>query len=517
MKSSTWLLIVAVVVGLTVRGWHINNIGYGLHPDEVINSYEGLSIATTGCDVRHTGCPPLYLKGYSTQWDNRTSVLYPYLFSLLLRVVPMNTFWVRLPSLLAGVGVIFLVFLVGRQIFPKRPTAAGWAAILVALSPIGISWSRVGHDPILVPFFSALIVYSLLRSRASPRWLLLTMCTLAIGLYGYQTFKVVGLGVTVATWLMFRPTWNRQYKQWFLTSLIVSACLVLPFLVNQLSNWTIVQRQFTLIAIWNWPSPILQTVLEFGQVLFHWFLNPFLSCLVVFPFFIFALVQYKRGSLRTLCWLLLWIVIGIVPALVTIWHTGSNEMQSRALGLLGPVELLAGFGIAVFIERASGLFGSTRWARGIIYSGIAAVLTGAGILSGVCNQATPAWSSLTITGVDQPLAWLQQKKYSDRPVVMNLYSFTQPYALAWRERIPPVELQQTSAKWQEMVWKSNSVAQYPSIVGRFTFCKTSDCWKAHDGRLYVLPAEEQSQLLPLYTFQIHIGTYTDTWKIIDNQ
>lgn len=515
-KISLVLFGLALVVGATVRFMNIANTSYGLHPDEVMYGYEGFALQTTGCDTRLTGCPPLYLQGYSTAWDNRTSVLYPYMFSLWWRVFPMTTFFLRLPSVLFGLGTIVLVFFISRRLFSKLPDAAGWAALFVALSPIGISWSRIGHDPITVPFLSALIVYSILRSQTSPRWLLVASLAVAIGLYGYQPFKVVGPAVLLLSLLTIRPAWTPAFKRWAVISGVVGICVALPFTINQLINWSVVQRQFNYITIANQPEPLLQAVAQFAVLLVMWLLNPQIALLVLGPAILFALTSWRNLERRTMILLSGWALVATIPAVLTIWEQGSNEMQSRAIGLIGPVEILAGLGISCFIGRVIRQHPSIRAYAAT--TGIVLILvTAAATATGLINRSDPAWKSLTLKGFEKSLSFLHQPQYVDRQVTFEMYFFTQALDLAWREKIPPQLLQAQAHRLEGFLTPDDKMyAQFPGSLGRFRLCKVDDCYQLNDGRIYVVPIDQLPGLRPLYTFTVYLGDIRTDWKIVDN-
>lgn len=513
-RISLILLLAALAVGAALRFYHLDRQPQGIHPDEALYGYEGWSIMTTGCDYRRTGCPPLYLKGYSTDWDNRTSVLYPYLYSVLWRFLPMTIFFVRLPSVLIGLGVIVLTYLLGRRLFLSRPLVAGAAALLTALSPLAIGWSRVGHDPITVPFLTLVIALSILRTLAQPRWWLLAGLALAVGLYGYQPFKFVGPGVALLSLWYVKPSWTKQYRRWFIAATVLGGVVATPFLINQITNWSILQRQFNSISILRLHLGWLQVFWNVNLYLINQITNP-ATWLAFVPFAIVAAVMILwRSQRRTVVYCLWWLAIALVPVLITYWLPGNNEMQSRGLGITGPYEILAAAGIVYLIVRWRQW--ASRLGRTTAIGLLVVFMAGQILLSGLVNQAWGGWCCFVLGGMEQVANVVRQPPYADRRVVIERFHFMQGVNLLWTMKIPPRELQSPSIDWQ--VWQDNqqSKADVAATVGRFSFCQIDDCFRPGDGALYVVPADQLKQLPTVAAFDLHFYRSVRPWKIVDN-
>lgn len=512
-RTSLVLLVLALLIGGVLRFYHLSHSPAGLHPDETMYAYEGWSIRETGCDMRLTGCPPRYLQGYSTTWDNRTSVLYPYMFSLLWRIAPMNDFWLRFPSAVFGLLTVLMIYLLGRQFFPAHPVAAGWAALFVAAAPSAVIASRVGHDPVTVPFFSMVIIYSILRAQQQRWWYGLAFVTLALGLYSYQPFKVIGPGVCVLSLWYTWPALTKQHLRRIIVAAIVGLIIAAPFLYTQLLSWSIVQRQFSLISIFRMPHPETRVLYQFLVIPLA-YLVPAFTLSIVLPLGIFAALgrQLKK---RPLGFLLLWLGIACIPMLVTLWSPLHYTWLSRSLGFLGPVELLAGFGLALFVSRFQGWLNAKIWQK-VIAPGIIGliVLASAGV-SGLTNWLTNTSAEPQTSNMDTAVAFLQQPKYAQRQVAVDVLFFAQPLQVLWYAHVSPRNVQAQSAQLLNS-GSSGMYAQFPAHAGRFDFCEDNSCFKPNDGKLYVVPIDMFPTLRPLTTFLVQFNGDIQPWKIVDN-
>ncbi len=81
---------------------------------------------------------------------------------------------------LVGVATIFLVYRVGSEFF-SRATGL-WAALFYATSPLVITYSRSSWNPNVLPFFSLLVIYGLLKVVVKKQWNWLFVASFSIGI-----------------------------------------------------------------------------------------------------------------------------------------------------------------------------------------------------------------------------------------------------------------------------------------------------------------------------------------------
>lgn len=110
-----------VVVLLLAASWYLSNLNGSLEHDEVRYATTGYTILTTGklIDLGVTNNPPL-LK---------------YIIGLSQVIFGISSFSIRLPSVLFGLGTLFLVYIIGR----KWSSYVGISSVLLLIFTYGFS------------------------------------------------------------------------------------------------------------------------------------------------------------------------------------------------------------------------------------------------------------------------------------------------------------------------------------------------------------------------------------------
>jgi hypothetical protein len=112
------------------------------------------------------------------------------------------TLWIRLPSLLAGVGLVPLSYALGRETVGRR--AGIVAAAVVALQPFGIFYATEARAYALVAFLAALSTVCLLRALDSGRrgwWAAYGLAVLAVAYTHYVAVFVLAAQAGWAFWV----------------------------------------------------------------------------------------------------------------------------------------------------------------------------------------------------------------------------------------------------------------------------------------------------------------------------
>jgi 4-amino-4-deoxy-L-arabinose transferase-like glycosyltransferase len=113
---------------------------------------------------------------------------------------------------LVGIATVFLVFLLGRMLYNTRTGLV--AALLYALSPVVIAYSRSSWNPNIVPFFSTLLIILLwdMRRGAVPWKYALLGVVLGIGLQLHYVFLF--LFAVVGLWMLLQDRVRRDWRSW---------------------------------------------------------------------------------------------------------------------------------------------------------------------------------------------------------------------------------------------------------------------------------------------------------------
>lgn len=137
MGKKTWLLLALFVIfGLALRIFKITSLP--LYGDELTMVYDIYSISQTGMDATGQKLPLTFKMGAGRPGG------YIY-FSVPFVILFGPTIWgVRSLSLLSGLGIIVLMFFLGKKLFGEKVGLI--ASLLTAISPWDIYLSRAGFE-----------------------------------------------------------------------------------------------------------------------------------------------------------------------------------------------------------------------------------------------------------------------------------------------------------------------------------------------------------------------------------
>lgn len=133
-------LIVILVLGIFLRVIFTNNFPSALNIDEAALGYNAFSILKTGAD-EHGRFLPLSLESFG-DWK---LPVYSYAAVIPIGILGLSEFSTRLPSILAGIIGIVLIYYLAILLFHRKPIGI-FAALFFAVSPWGIFFSRAAYE-----------------------------------------------------------------------------------------------------------------------------------------------------------------------------------------------------------------------------------------------------------------------------------------------------------------------------------------------------------------------------------
>jgi 4-amino-4-deoxy-L-arabinose transferase-like glycosyltransferase len=220
------LLIASLIIGGTVRLWRIGQVPMGYTWDEAAITYDAWAIAQTGKD-HHGNLLPLT---FTSLGDYKAPVMI-YLLAGIFMVSGVHTITVRILSALAGWGLIFAVYLLARELFPKKPWIGGAATALTALSSWGIFMSRVGYEANVAIFGLTFAVWLGLKARRSPRLLIVSVFTYLATFYTYQSARlVVPLLFGLMIWYGYQA--YKKQRLWLILAMGILMLGCLPYMAS---------------------------------------------------------------------------------------------------------------------------------------------------------------------------------------------------------------------------------------------------------------------------------------------
>lgn len=256
----TYGIVFVLLVAAIFRLYRLDTIPPSLYWEEVAIGYDAYSIARTGKDHHGNVFPILAFPSFG---DYKPSG-YFYTVVPFVATMGLNAWAVRLPSALAGIGTVFILYLVGKELFDKRTGLL--AAVLLAIQPWHIQFSRGGWEVNLATLLLVVGSWLLLKSRHSDRTIPMSAMFFGLSMYTYHAarlFAPLMFGVGTV-WLLYvrrekkkKFKWSRRTMASILSSMLVFILFLLPFLVN-LSNQSVSSR-FTQTTIFFDIDPVLRS------------------------------------------------------------------------------------------------------------------------------------------------------------------------------------------------------------------------------------------------------------------
>src|SRR3989344_1259379 len=136
-------LILVILLGFALRITYISDFPPSLNWDEVSLGYNAYSVFKTGKDEWGIVLPTIFRAFGDFKLPG-----YVYAYVPFVAALGLNALSIRLPSIIAGTLLIFLIYSLSRK-FSAPPLLA---ALLAALSPWSLFLSRVAVEAIFVHF-----------------------------------------------------------------------------------------------------------------------------------------------------------------------------------------------------------------------------------------------------------------------------------------------------------------------------------------------------------------------------
>jgi len=360
------LLAVVLALALGLRTHRLTELPAGFFCDEAGNGFNTGSLLYAGRD--ETGARwPLYIWSFGVSYKNPVFV---YSAMLPMAVLGPTELAVRLTAALWGTATVLAMFFLGRALM--GPLVGLVAALLLAVVPWHLHFSRIGFELITLPFFFTVALTCLVRWTQGQRRLGMAAVLLGLCLYTYVPAKLF-----VPLFLLgFAALYQRPLRARWRESLLAAALLVVT--VTPLAIFDLVHRgqagsyfeQTTILAQGGGP---LQLARRFAGNYAEFFSREFLFAASndriirhsvgehgqLYPFFApllalgvgLALLRRDRALRLPLLWLALY------PCAAALM----NEIPSASRGFIGAPAfcLVAALGAGALL-RLPALLGARR-------------------------------------------------------------------------------------------------------------------------------------------------------------
>lgn len=241
----TILLLLVILLAFGLRFYKLGDIPVSLYWDEVALGYNAYSITETGRD-EHGEVMPLLFKSFGEY----KMPAYVYIIAVSEKIFGVNEFAVRFPSAAFGVFAVLLTYLLVKELFThisyggKRSDLlknhayliALTAALLLAVSPWHIQFSRIGFEANGLLTVILLGFWLLFKSFSNQRYFILSMITLATSFYFYRAaivFVPPLLGITGI--VFFKSFLKRLKKRTILIGILLFGLVALPMVYVSLT------------------------------------------------------------------------------------------------------------------------------------------------------------------------------------------------------------------------------------------------------------------------------------------
>ncbi|MFA6252859.1 MAG: glycosyltransferase family 39 protein [Patescibacteria group bacterium] len=228
IKNKTGLLILLLLLGAVFRFY---NLSYAdSYTDESILGFRAIGLIDY--NAAYTQTTPWQWFDEVPAWARLSFHDHPPVFfwlqHLSINIFGQNTFALRLPSVLAGLASLYLVFLLARRLISEK--AAYLALVFLTVQSHHVWISRIGLQDSVVVFFMLLIIYLWLLAleRQKIYWWLLWGLSLGLGIMTKYTTLII-IPILLVHTVIFRFSFYRQKNFWL--AMILALILTLPIIL----------------------------------------------------------------------------------------------------------------------------------------------------------------------------------------------------------------------------------------------------------------------------------------------
>ncbi len=181
--STKYLLILILVFGFFVRVVNISDNPPSMYGDELTMVYDIYSILKTGHDQTGELLPLTFSMGAGRPAG------YIYFSLPFIALFGPSEIGVRMLSVISGVGIIYLMFLLGRKLFTDKVGLI--AAFFTSISIWDISLSRGGFESHFALFLALLGTVAILYIKEKPWMGVLGVVSWGLAIHTYPTYKLI--------------------------------------------------------------------------------------------------------------------------------------------------------------------------------------------------------------------------------------------------------------------------------------------------------------------------------------
>jgi 4-amino-4-deoxy-L-arabinose transferase-like glycosyltransferase len=180
-----WCAVLGLLVlAAALRIPRLSSLPAGFYADEAVYGYEAYSVSQTFRD-RYGHFLPVFFRALD---DDREGT-FIYLLIPFEKVFGLNEFGERLPAALIGILTVLAVCMLARELFDER--IALLSGLMLAISPWGIHFSRIGYRAVLLPLVFTASMALFARSFRRPWFILWSALAFCLCMHTYMSARVL--------------------------------------------------------------------------------------------------------------------------------------------------------------------------------------------------------------------------------------------------------------------------------------------------------------------------------------
>ena len=273
--NSKYLIIFILFLSICFRLINLSTNPPGIFRDEAEKGYNAYSILKTGkyvtFEITQNGFEAqfkpfsLFIEVFGVYTPviyHITDIPFVYLFGL-------NEFTTRLPSALIGILTVFFTYILVKKVYDRK--CANVSALLLAISPWYIIFSRWALQGIFVPFFIVLFLILFIKGiKIKSLYLIFSAIPLALCFYSYDICRLlVPIFILVIIILYHKDILKRKTS--FILFLFLFLILISPIILFIITNPALAGERFNRISIFSESkNPIKLLIIFFKNYLSHY-------------------------------------------------------------------------------------------------------------------------------------------------------------------------------------------------------------------------------------------------------
>lgn len=259
MQTRKYLLIAILIVAAFLRLWKLGSIPPSLTPDEASLGYNAYSVLKTGRD-EYGKLLPIIFKSFG---DYKPG-LYVYLTVPSVAVFGLTEFATRLPSALAGILSVYLIYLIVQSLFTDHRSLSTVAVAVAATNPWLIYFSRGAWEVNVSLTLTLAGIFFFLKFLEKEKYIFLSVISFALTLICYQGAKLAtGIVVLLLITVYFKKVIKLKPKK-IIISVILGLLISSPIILSLVNGQSGRLEVFSVFS-YRRPAEYLKAILDQGN------------------------------------------------------------------------------------------------------------------------------------------------------------------------------------------------------------------------------------------------------------